>query len=173
MLPAQRGDMGEQGVGHVDAAASHVFNVGYGRGFSVLEAVNRVTDRTNARVARWDIPVVTCKFSRHGFSRNVPAVFLSGHKGIFALKKFLVLAAVAGLASLTACNQSPTEQAADNIEANAEAVADNLEDAADYANTEAAEDTLENRADAVRETGDAQAEDMRTNDADMNLANGM
>lgn len=89
------------------------------------------------------------------------------------MKKFLVLAAVAGLASLTACNQSPTEQAADNIEANAEAVADNLEDAADYANTEAAEDTLENRADAVRETGDAQAEDMRTNDADMNLANGM
>lgn len=89
------------------------------------------------------------------------------------MKKLFVLAAAAGLISLGACNQSATEQAADNVEANAEAVADNLEDAADYANTEAAEDALENQADAVRNTGDMQAEDLRTNDPDTNLSNGM
>lgn len=89
------------------------------------------------------------------------------------MKKFFVLAAAAGLASLTACNTSPREQAADNIESNTEAVADNLEDMADNASTEATEDALENKADAVRDTGQNQAEDMRTNDPDTNLANGM
>jgi len=83
------------------------------------------------------------------------------------------MTAAIGLASLAACNQTPREQAADNIEANAEAVADNIEDRADYANTEAGEDLLENRADAVRATGENQAEDMRTHDADTNLSNGM
>ncbi len=89
------------------------------------------------------------------------------------MKKLFVMTAAIGLASLGACNQTPREQAADNIEANAEAVADNLEDRADYANTEAGEDLLENRADAVRATGENQAEDMRTHDADTNLSNGM
>ena len=51
--------------------------------------------------------------------------------------------------ALAACNQSPTEQAADNIEANAEMQADNLEEVADNASTEATEDSLENQADAV------------------------
>ena len=37
------------------------------------------------------------------------------------------------LCALAACNQSPKEQAADNIEANAEMTADNLEEAADNA----------------------------------------
>ncbi|MBD8678361.1 hypothetical protein [Sphingomonas sp. CFBP 13720] len=89
------------------------------------------------------------------------------------MKKLFVMTAAIGLASLAACNQTPREQAADNIEANAEAVADNIEDRADYANTEAGEDLLENRADAVRATGENQAEDMRTHDADTNLSNGM
>lgn len=93
--------------------------------------------------------------------------------GVTSMKKIFVLAVAAGLASLTACNTSPREQAADNIESNTEAVADNLEDMADNASTNATEAVLENKADAVRATGQNQAEDMRTNDPDTNLANGM
>ena len=52
-------------------------------------------------------------------------------------------------------------------------VADNLEDMADDANSSAAEAGLENAAAAVRATGENQAEDMRTHDADTNLSNGM
>lgn len=89
------------------------------------------------------------------------------------MKKILVLAAAAGLASLSACHSSPREQAADNIEANSEAVADNLEDAADNVTSSAAEASLENKADAVRATGQNQADDMRTHDADTNLSNGI
>ena len=89
------------------------------------------------------------------------------------MKKMIVLGLAAGLASLSACNSSPRENAADAIESNTEAVADNLEEAADNATTDAAEDGLENKADAVRATGQNQAEDMRTNDPDTNLSNGL
>ena len=89
------------------------------------------------------------------------------------MKRILAGTAAVAVMSLAACNSSPREQAADNIEANAERVADNLEEAADNAPTEAAEDRLEKRADAARELGDKKAEDMRTNDPDTNLSNGM
>ena len=89
------------------------------------------------------------------------------------MKKMFSLGIAAGLVSLAACNSTPREQAADNIEANAESMADNLEDAADNAGTSATEGALENQADAVRATGQNQAEDMRTNDPDTNLSNGM
>ncbi|EZP53376.1 MULTISPECIES: hypothetical protein [Sphingomonas] len=89
------------------------------------------------------------------------------------MKKTVMVALAAGLVSLSACNSSPREQAADNIESNTEAVADNLEDAADATGNAAAADRLENTADAVRATGQNQAEDMRTNDPDTNLSNGM
>jgi hypothetical protein len=89
------------------------------------------------------------------------------------MKKVMILGLAAGLMPLAACNSSPREQAADNIEANAEAAADNLEEAADNATTEAGEDAIENAADAVRATGQNQAEDMRTHDADTNLKNGI
>jgi hypothetical protein len=89
------------------------------------------------------------------------------------MKKMVVLAMAAGLASLSACNSSPREQVADNIEANSEAIADNLEDAADNASTSAAEASLENKAEAVRAGGQNQADDMRTNDPDTNLSNGI
>jgi hypothetical protein len=63
-----------------------------------------------------------------------------------------------GLAALSACNQSPREEAAENaadaIEANTENAADTLE-----ANAQNAADAVraegENRADAVREGADA------------------
>jgi hypothetical protein len=86
------------------------------------------------------------------------------------MKKAFVIALATGLALLSACNSSPREQTADNIESNTEAVADNLED---DAGNDAAEARLENKADAVRATGQNQADDMRTNDPDTNLSNGI
>ncbi|WP_241213523.1 hypothetical protein [Sphingomonas sp. ABOLE] len=94
-------------------------------------------------------------------------------KRVMKMKKILVLGAAAGLIALSACNNTPREQAADNIEANAEARADNIDAMASNATTDAAEDNLQNQADAVRAQGDAKAEDMRTHDADTNLHNGM
>ncbi|MET3713437.1 hypothetical protein ABIC65_004169 [Sphingomonas trueperi] len=94
-------------------------------------------------------------------------------KRVMMMKKMLVLGAAAGLIALSACNNTPREQAADNIEANAEARADNIEAMASNATTDAAQDNLENKADAVRAEGDAKAKDMRTHDADTNLHNGM
>ena len=67
----------------------------------------------------------------------------------------------AGLCALAACNNSPQEQKADNIEANAEATADNLEEAADNATTDAREDALENQASQVREQGEEKADATR------------
>lgn len=89
------------------------------------------------------------------------------------MKKMLVLSAVASLAVLSACNSSPREQAAENVEANAESTAENFESMADNATTEAGESALENQADAARALGDNKAEDLRTNDADTNLSNGI
>lgn len=89
------------------------------------------------------------------------------------MKKMLVLGAAIGVAALSACNSSPREQAADNIEANAESVADNLDAAADNATTEGAESALDNQAAATREMGEKKADDMRTHDADTNLSNGI
>ena len=71
------------------------------------------------------------------------------------MKKISTAFAVAlGAAALAACNQSPQEQAADNIEANAENVTDTMQ-----ANAENAADTVraegENAADATRNGADA------------------
>jgi hypothetical protein len=77
------------------------------------------------------------------------------------------------LCALAACNNAPQEDAAENIEANAEIVADNLEEAADNATTEGGEASLENQAEATRDAGANAAEDLTTNDADTNTANGM
>jgi outer membrane PBP1 activator LpoA protein len=85
------------------------------------------------------------------------------------MKKAMILGVAIALA---ACSQSPQEQAADNIQANAEMMADNLEAAADNA-TGATADALSNQADATRAMGDNMAEDLTTNDADTNLSNGM
>lgn len=88
------------------------------------------------------------------------------------MKITTTLAVALGISALAACNNSPTEQAADNIEANAEMTADNLEEAADNASTEAGEDNLENAADATREAGEENADAIRDGmDADGNSAN--
>jgi hypothetical protein len=46
----------------------------------------------------------------------------------------------------SACQESPREEAAENVEANFEMSADNLDAAADNASTEAGSDALENKA---------------------------
>ena len=100
------------------------------------------------------------------------ATEVSSITGDLSMKITRTLAVAAGIAALAACNQSPQEQAADNIEANAEMTADNLEEAADNAPTEATEDALENQADAIREAGEENADATRTGaDADGNSAN--
>ena len=88
------------------------------------------------------------------------------------MKKISTAIAVAfGAAALAACNQSPQEQAADNIEANAENTADVIE-----SNTENAADLVEengqNAADEVRAAGENAADQVRNDaDADGNSAN--
>jgi|ERR1700754_4587498 hypothetical protein len=88
------------------------------------------------------------------------------------MKKISTAFAVAlGVAALAACNQSPQEQAADNIEANAENTADVIE-----SNTENAADAVEangqNAADEVRAAGENTADAVRNGaDADGNSAN--
>jgi len=88
------------------------------------------------------------------------------------VRKTTLLALAIGIGSLAACNQSPQEQKADNIEANAENTADNLEEAADNSTTEAGEASLENQADATRKAGEEKADATRNGaDADGNSAN--
>ena len=89
------------------------------------------------------------------------------------MKKIIVLGAAVAALSVSACSKSPTEQAADNIQANAEATADNLEDLSDNAASPAAADALQNEADATRASGDNMAADLTTHDADTNLSNGI
>ena len=64
------------------------------------------------------------------------------------MKITTVFAVAVGLGALAACNQSPQEQAAENIEENADAAADTLEANAD-ATAQNVEDAGENAADAA------------------------
>jgi cytochrome c556 len=71
------------------------------------------------------------------------------------MKKIALVAVAAGLMSVTACNKTPTEAAADNVSDNMEAQADNLGAMADNATgadaaalTNASEN-MEDQADAV------------------------
>ena len=78
------------------------------------------------------------------------------------------VAVAVGLAALAACNQGAQEEAADNIEANAEMTADNLEEMADETGNEATEDALENQADALEAEGERREEAI--DEADVNAA---
>lgn len=66
--------------------------------------------------------------------------------------------AAAGLIGLAACSNTPAENAAANVEENADMAADNLEMMADNATNEGTESALENEATAVRNEGDNAAE---------------
>ena len=65
------------------------------------------------------------------------------------MKTTTIFAIALGLGSLAACNKSPQEQTADNIEANAENVADNIEAMGSNA-AENVEANAQNTADEVR-----------------------
>jgi len=68
-------------------------------------------------------------------------------------------AAAAGLLALAACTNTPAENAAQNIEMNAENTADDLEAAGDNA-----EATLDNQAEVVRDAGENKADAIEAND---------
>jgi len=70
-------------------------------------------------------------------------------KGNYSMKSITILAIALGAASLAACNKSPQEQTADNIEASADNASANIQASAD------------NSADAVRNTGDQKADAVR------------
>lgn len=67
----------------------------------------------------------------------------------------------AGFVAMSACSQSPREEAAENVEANADAMAENIEDAAETAPNEAVAENLENEADLVRDLGENSADAVR------------
>ncbi|MFL6800665.1 MAG: hypothetical protein ACJ8EQ_02720 [Sphingomicrobium sp.] len=102
-----------------------------------------------------------------GVVRFAPAVLkIRGQ----SMKIITTLATAAGLAALAACNNSPQENAADNIEANAENTADMIE--ANGANAaENVEANAQNSADQVRAEGENAADATRNgSDADGNSA---
>ncbi len=87
------------------------------------------------------------------------------------MKTTTILAIAFGVGALSACNNTPAEQAADNIEQNAEDTADMIEENAD-AGTDAMEANADATADAVRTEGEVKADAVRTGaDADGNSAN--
>ncbi|MDR6851168.1 outer membrane murein-binding lipoprotein Lpp [Sphingomonas sp. BE123] len=68
------------------------------------------------------------------------------------MKKILIVAAATGLMSLAACNSEPAaNNTAENVAADLEASADNMEMMADNATNEVAEDALENAADNMED----------------------
>lgn len=88
------------------------------------------------------------------------------------MKTTTVLAIALGVGALSACNNTPSEQAADNIEANAEATADAIEANADDVPGMTMNDAADNAADATRAEGEAAADAVRNGaDADGNSAN--
>ena len=74
-------------------------------------------------------------------------------------------AMVGGLMALAACNNTPAENAADNVRESAENTADALDEAADNAATENGADALENKADAVRDAAENKADAIEANDS--------
>ena len=87
------------------------------------------------------------------------------------MKVTTIFAIALGAAALTACNNTPAEEAADNIEANAEATADTIEANADDA-ADAMEANADAAADQVRAEGENAADATRDGmDADGNSAN--
>jgi hypothetical protein len=106
--------------------------------------------------------------------RTAPARALGkDNRGNKPMKTTTILAIALGLGSLAACNKSPQEQTADNIEANAENTADTIEANADNA-SDMMQANADNTADMVRNEGEQKADTVRNNaDADGNSANHM
>ena len=88
------------------------------------------------------------------------------------MKLSTTLAIAFGVTALTACNNTPKENVADNIEANAENTADMIEENADNVPGVTLNDAADNAADATRAEGEKKADEVRNGaDADGNSAN--
>lgn len=70
------------------------------------------------------------------------------------MRRLITTFLAAGAISITACEQSPTEERAENVEEAAENRAENVEEQA------------ENRAEEIRDSGENQAEAIRNTDAE-------
>lgn len=95
-----------------------------------------------------------------GARANAGAPFFND-RGFSTMKMIVKVAGLACLASLAACNQTATENKADNVEAATENQADMLDQQAANASSDAAEDRIENQADQVRQEGENKAEAIR------------
>ena len=83
--------------------------------------------------------------------------------------KLVSTGAMAGaLLALAACGGGADDKAAENVEAAAENIAENLEAQADNATNESVAENLERQADQVREAGEEKAE--RIDDRDNSAA---
>lgn len=71
------------------------------------------------------------------------------------MKKILIIAAAAGLVSLAACNNAPTNTVAENVAESHEANAAIYEEAADNTSNAVAEAVLENAANVEENKADA------------------
>jgi hypothetical protein len=80
------------------------------------------------------------------------------------MKTIVQALGAAGLLALAACGGGADDQAAANIEANAENQADALEAQADNTANEAQADALEEKADNIEDAGEAAAERADDND---------
>ena len=74
------------------------------------------------------------------------------------MKKFAQAGIAFAFLALAACNNTPAEQAAENVEDAGEHQSDILEEQADNATNEVVEDSLENQADAVEKKADDTAD---------------
>ena len=82
------------------------------------------------------------------------------------MNRFSIAVAALGLGGLGACQDSPEEAQAENIQANADAAADAVEEAADNATNVDVEAALDNVAEQLREEGDTAAGEVIGNAAE-------
>ncbi len=82
------------------------------------------------------------------------------------MKSMIILAALAAVLPLAACNKSPSDKLADRVENAADTRADAMEANAEDLRNQAAQ--LDNRADKARKTGDSRSDAIEA--ADMNVA---
>ncbi|WP_309611264.1 hypothetical protein [Sphingomonas sp.] len=76
------------------------------------------------------------------------------------MKKMSFVLLGAAALSMAACNKNANEVAADNVEANAGAMADNMDAMAENTSNDAMEDSLHNQADQLKDKADNVADNV-------------
>jgi hypothetical protein len=82
------------------------------------------------------------------------------------MNRFSIAVVALGLGGLGACQDSPEKAEANNIQVNADAVANAVQEAADDATNVNVEEALENVAEQLREDGDTAAGEVTGNAAE-------